>query len=440
MRRRHSRGSAPFIVTLSFVGPFLAGCGAGSAALDVPPECDRDNGGLELPNGFCAAVVADDLGRARHLVVAPNGDIFVAIDDSRDGRRGGVIALRDTTGDGRADVVERFGERGGNGIALADGWLYFAPNDAVLRFPLPAGSLRPTGEPDTIVQDLPAERSHRAKSIALGLDGTLYVNIGSPSNACQEKDRTPGSPGLDPCPELQTRAGIWAFDADRIGQRQEDGRRFATGIRNAVALTVHPTTGTVFVAQHGRDQLAANWPDLYTPEESAELPSEELLRVDEGDDFGWPYCYHDWQLGRRILAPEYGGDGKTAGRCGDFELPIVAFPGHWGPNGLLFYLGKGEQAFPETFRGGAFIAFHGSWNRAPLPQAGYKVVFVPFDGEEPAGEPMTFADGFAGGTIREPKQADYRPVGLAEGPDGSLYISDDAVGRIWRIVYRGEAR
>ncbi|HEX6940670.1 MAG TPA: PQQ-dependent sugar dehydrogenase [Longimicrobiales bacterium] len=417
---------------------------AGAAAAQTPragrPACDPDNGGITLPDGFCALVVADDVGPARHLVVAPNGDIFVALsEDRRADTPHGILALRDTTGDGRADVRERFGERGGTGIALDADWLYFAPDDAVLRYRLPRGGLRPAGPPDTIVQDLPADRNHAAKSIALGPDGALYVNIGAPSNACQEKTRTPGSPGLDPCPQLEDRAGIWKFDAGRLRQRQADGQRYATGIRNAVALTVHPRTGVVYAVQHGRDQLASLWPDRFDAQQSAELPSEEMIRVDEGDDFGWPYCYHDWQQGRKVLAPEYGGDGREIGRCDRAEGPIAAFPGHWAPNALLFYTGNGPGAFPASYRGGAFIAFHGSWNRAPLPQAGYKVVFVPFDGDRPGGRYTTFADGFAG-AVMQPASAEHRPSGLAEGPDGSLYIADDAGGRIWRVLYTGAGR
>lgn len=438
MRRRDRRGFRSPLLLLAAASLGAAG-DAHAQAAGARPACDPDNGGLTLPAGFCALVVADGVGAARHLAVAPNGDIFVAVANGRRAGRGGVVALRDTDGDGRADVRERFGENGGTGLALRDGWLYFAPDDAVLRYPLPAGSLRPSGPPDTIVHGLPDDRNHRAKSIALGPGNALFVNVGSPSNACQRQDRTAGSPGMDPCPELENRAGIWRFDADRPRQRQADGRRFATGIRNAVALAVHPATGSLFAAQHGRDQLAANWPALFTSEKSAELPSEELFRVEDGADFGWPYCYHDWQQNRKVLAPEYGGDGREVGRCAAARPPLVAFPGHWAPNGLAFYSGTGPNAFPAAYRGGAFIAFHGSWNRAPLPQAGYKVVFVPFDGERPAGEPATFADGFAGAEV-QPAGAAHRPTGLAEGPDGSLYIADDVGGRIWRVIFTGRAR
>lgn len=405
----------------------------GSSAMQNPGvACARDNGGITLPTGFCAAVYADLDGRPRHLVVRSNGDVFVALAGRRNGG-GGVVALRDTSGDGIADVQVRFGPgAGGTGIALRGETLYFAMNDAILRYPLPANRLTPSGAPDTIVKGLPADRSHAPKSIALTRAGRLFVNIGAPTNSCQQRDRQVGAPGLDPCPQLANRAGIWVFAADRTGQTQADGQRYATGIRNAVALALQPGTGALFAMQHGRDQLHQSWPDYYDEEQGAEEPAEEFLHVDQGDDFGWPYCYYDWQQGEKLLAPEYGGNGHTVGRCASIERPVHAFPGHWAPDGLLFYTG---DLFPPRYRGGAFIAFHGSWNRAPRPQAGYKVVFLPMQGDTATGDPAVFADGFAGGKM-QPGSAAHRPTGLAQGPDGSLYITSDQSGRIWRVIYR----
>lgn len=405
-----------------------------AAQRPAPPRCAPDNAGLTLPEGFCALIVADGIGRARHLTVAPNGDVFVAVQPEPRGETpGGVVILRDTTGDGVADLVRRFGGGVGDDVAFHKGFLYYSTNDAVMRYPWQAGALEPAGRPDTIVRDLPADRSHRAKSIAFGAGGALFVNVGSPSNACQEQDRVTGSRGLDPCPELETRAGVWRFDDSRRHQRQADGVRFATGLRNTVALAVRPQDGRLYGVVHGRDQLLQNWGDVFTAEQSAEKPSEEFVRIAQGDDIGWPYCYHDPELDRKVLAPEYGGDGATVGRCADANDPLIAFPAHWAPNGLLFYSGR---QFPARYRGGAFIAFHGSWNRAPLPQGGYNVVFAPFAGDEPTGEWEVFADVFAGGN-KDPRGAAHRPVDVAQGPDGSLYVSDDQRGRIYRVVYRG---
>lgn len=399
------------------------------------PPCDPDNGGITLPAGFCALVVADTLGPVRHLAVAPDGAIYAAVRGRRrEPGTGGALALRDTTGDGKADVMVRFGMSGGTGIALRGRTLYFAPDDAVLRYTLDDGSLAPSGPPDTIVAGLPAERSHTAKPLAFDETGAMYVNIGSPSNSCQVEDRTSASPGQNPCPALETRAGIWRFDANRPRQAQADGVRFATGLRNTVALAWNPLDSRLYGAVHGRDQLFQNWGQFFDEQDGAEKPAEEFVLIEEGDDFGWPYCYHDPELGHKILAPEYGGDGQAVGQCADKKAPLMVFPGHWAPNALLFYT---ADQFPPRYRGGAFIAFHGSWNRAPLPQGGYKVVFVPFVGGRPAHAWEVFAEGFTGqDPLMNPSDARHRPTGLAQGPDGSLYISDDQGGRIWRVIYR----
>ncbi|MGH7520880.1 MAG: PQQ-dependent sugar dehydrogenase, partial [Gemmatimonadales bacterium] len=348
---------------------------------------------------------------------------------------GGVRLLRDTTGDGKADVRRSFGPGPGTGIAFAGEYLYFALDDAVVRWHWQIGQLEPppTTGPDTVVSGLTKGTQHTPKGIVIGSDGMLYVNVGAPSNSCQVKDRTPESPGQDPCPLLDVAGGIWRFDPRRGGQKQQDGQRFATGLRNALALAVDPGTGSLFAAQHGRDQLAAHWPKLYNDALSAELPAEEIFRISAGGDYGWPYCYYDWRRRQKVLMPEYGGDGKTVGRCESASRPVVAFPGHWAPDGLAFY---NARTFPLKYRGGLFIAFHGSWNRAPEPQAGYKVMFVPVKRGVADGPPEVFADGFAGADV-SPRGARYRPMGLAVGPDGSLYVSSDQnAGAVFRIVAR----
>lgn len=419
------------------------GAGGESANADAGTAeivCAPDNGGITLPEGFCATLVADSLGPARHIAVAPNGDVYVKTRSEE----GGIAALRDTTGDFQADLIERFSsmtEMGTGilwetGVAVHDGYLWASNKEAVYRWPMPqGGALVPEGDPEIVVSGFPEQQSHVSKSIAFDESGHLYVNVGAPSNACQEKQRTPGSPGLDPCPELERQAGIWRFRADSLGQTQQSGTRYATGLRNVVGLDWNAADDALYVMQHGRDQLNTLWPDLYTEEENAELPAEEMLRLSEGADAGWPYCYYDWQQEAKVLAPEYGGDGHEVGRCEQYLDPVAAFPGHWAPNALLFYTG---QQFPERYRGGAFIAFHGSWNRAPLPQGGYMVAFVPFADGAPAGDYETFADGFAGvEPIPSPGAAEYRPMGLAIGPDGALFISDSKKGRIWRVVHTG---
>lgn len=395
-----------------------------------------ETAGLTLPAGFCATIFADSIGAARHLVVAPNGDVFVAMQRARPtsavaGIAPGMMGLRDTNGDGVADLRQRFGSTGNTGIALHGDYLYADVGTAIIRYPKPAGALTPTGSPDTVVKGMPYMPGHAARNFAIGRDGSLYVNIGSQTNACQERDRQAGSPGINPCTELERRAGIWRFDASRLAQEFTPSARFATGIRNATGLAINPGDGVLYAASHGRDNLSSNWPSLFTEQQNADLPAEELLRVTRGDDFGWPYCYWDGARRMRVLAPEYGGEGSRPGLCATKNGNVSAMPAHWAPNALMFYTGS---MFPSRYRGGAFIAFHGSWNRAPLPQGGYNVVFVPFSNNQSDGTWEVFATGFVPPDV-QPATARHRPSGVAQGPDGALYVADDVGGRVWRITY-----
>jgi glucose/arabinose dehydrogenase len=208
-----------------------------------------------------------------------------------------------------------------------------------------------------------------------------------------------------------------------------------------VALAVNPRGHELYGVQHGRDMLFENWPQFFSVEEDAVLPAEEFVRIGRGSDNGWPYCFFDAEFEhRKLLAPEYGGDGqKTSGAqgidCARFNQPLATFGAHWAPNGLHFYDGR---QFPQRYRGGAFIAFHGGFDRAPLPNEGYKVMFLPMSRDgRPSGAAEVFADGFAGSAGPLPATAKHRPVGVTEGPDGSLYISDDRGGRIWRVIFTG---
>jgi mono/diheme cytochrome c family protein len=270
---------------------------------------------------------------------------------------------------------------------------------------------------------------------AIDAKGNLYVDSASATNSCQVQNRTLKSAGIDPCKELETRGGIWRYGANQTGQKFSPAERFATGLRNSEGIAFD-SAGRIFAPQHGRDQLAENWPGLYRPEEGANEPAEELVELSPGADYGWPECYFDDVRQKLVLAPEYGGDGgKAEGPCAKKQAPIASSPAHWAPNDLLLYYGG---QFPAAYRGGAFIAFHGSWNRAPFPQGGYNVVFQPLADGKPSGPFVVFADGFAG-AVKEPGAALHRPSGLAMGPDGALYISDDARGRIWRVTFRGDA-
>jgi glucose/arabinose dehydrogenase len=228
---------------------------------------------------------------------------------------------------------------------------------------------------------------------------------------------------------------VWVFPANQVNQKATDGRRFATGMRNAVAIEWNAAQKALYAVIHGRDSIDTLFPTLYNAEDNATRQGEEFHRITDGGDYGWPYTFWDTRLGKRVLAPEYGGDGKKEPEAGKYPAPLVAYPAHWAPNDLLFYAGKN---FPAKYQGGAFIAFHGSWNRAPEPQAGYKVVFQPMKNGKPTGPYEVFADGFAGEMAdNNPRNARYRPVGLAVGPDGSLYVSDSQKGRVWRIRHGG---
>ena len=406
--------------------------------------CPNDDSGLQLPAGFCATVFADDIGHARHMVVASSGVLYVNTWSGRyygndTPHAGGfLVALQDKSGTGRADVIERFGETvqsggaGGTGIDMYKGSIYAEINDRIVRYLLPGGSIVPSGSADTIVSGLPLGGDHPMHPFIINAEGSMYVDVASATNSCQLKNRTLKSPGANPCTELETRGGIWRYDANKTNQTFSTAGRYATGIRNGEGFAID-SGGRVFVTQHGRDQLHANWPDFYKPDLEATLPAEELLLLKAKGDYGWPECYYDAFVEKLVLAPEYGGDGKTIGVCANKIAPAAVFPAHWAPNAMVRY---DQKQFPARYREGVFIAFHGSWNRAPYPQGGYNVVFQALAGDRASGQCEVFADGFAG-AVKSPAKAEHRPSGLAVGPDGSLYVSDDIRGRIYRIVYQG---
>ena len=398
---------------------------AGSA--QAAPACEPGNGGITLPSGFCALVAADNIGTARQAVVAANGDLYVA----RQGTHGGVMALRDTNGDGKFDTRQQFGDGSGTGIGFHDGYLYVAQTDRLVRWKMTPGQLQPSGPMQVVVDGMTASDEHHDKGLAFDTKGAVYINVGPPSNACQVEDRKKGSPGQDPCPILEMHGGVWKFDANRLNQKQSDGTRMATGLRQAVAVTYHD--GTPWVVMNNRDQLDTLDPQYFTTADNNDRPAEVMYRITPDSNFGWPYCFYDYQQKKLVLNPEYGGDGKKVGRCSMFGLPAAAFPAHWAPESVLFY--EGTQ-FPAKYRGGAFIAFHGSWNRSP-DQRPSAVVFQPFNGAKAEGAFEVFASGFAGKpTITSQAQAAARADGLAVANDGSLYITDSNKGKIWRVLYQ----
>lgn len=409
-------------------------------------NCPETTASITLAPGFCASVFADNIGHARHLAVSPSGVVYVntwsgTYYNSDPIPPGGfLVALKDTKHKGIADVVKRFGEStaegsaGGTGIAFYQGAIYAEVNDRIVRYVLLGNEIAPTGKGEIVVYGLPITGDHPMHPFIIDAKGSLFIDVGTATNACEEKNRVPNSPGRQPCVEKETRGGTWRYDANRSNQKFSASDRYASGIRNGEGFAID-AAGRLFVTQHGRDQLAEDWPQFYSGQIGSTLPAEEIIQLERGRDYGWPECYFDGLQGRLVLAPEYGGDGgKKVGACATRTPPVAFFPAHWAPNDLLI---ASNPALPRAYRNGAFVAFHGSWNRAPAPQEGYDVVFQPMKDGTAVGEFTVFADGFAG-AVKEPGRAAFRPSGLAQGPDGAIYISDDVHGRIWRVTYHGE--
>ncbi|MBL7696508.1 MAG: PQQ-dependent sugar dehydrogenase [Chitinophagaceae bacterium] len=413
------------------------------------PRSDPDNGGLLLPKNFSALVVVDSIGHARHLAVNKNGDIYVKLTfNSRMKGEGGTVGIRDLDKDGRADSIVYFGDykdEGGSavGMSIHNGYLYTSTVRQVLRTKLTPGKLIPENKTEVMLTDEDENVTtnwHTTKPVAFDDKGSMYIPFGGPSDAGQDirygPIGIPGGKGLDPSPELENHGGIWKFDASKTNQRQKDGVKFSTGIRSVVGMQWNPADKNLYAVVNGIDNFHTLYPDIYTPWQAAVLPAETLVKVTEGSNFGWPYAYYDQMVGKNVLQPGYGGDGKITARADSFDLPVIGFPGHWAPMDILFY--QGNQ-FPERYKQGAFIAFHGSTDRSPYPQAGYIVCFVPFENGKSDGRWEVFADGFTGvDTVVNTSEAVYRPMGLAEGPDGSLYISESNQGKIWRVMYNGD--
>ena len=427
-------------IIILFVG-LLMSCSDNTSVFEVP-STDPDNGGLILPQGFGALVVADSVGPARHLAVNTNGDIYIKLRIDTGDK--GNMALRDVDGDGKADIFKRFGDYPNDGrfateMKIHNEYLYYSSELVVYRQKLDPNNLIPKGKPEVIMVDEYPIRWHNAKSLAFDNKGGMYVTFSAPTNACEDLRLTAGDPnavvkGEFPCSQLNILGGVWRFDENKLEQRQSDGVRFATGLRSIVGITWNKEQDNLYAVNHGRDYLHNHAPDYYSKWENSVLPSEEFMLIKKDDDFGWPYTYYDHFKSKRMLAPEYGGDGKQEAK--GYAEPIMGLPAHWAPNDLLFYTGS---QFPDRYKDGAFIAFHGSTNRGPYPQAGYIVAFIPFKEGRPAGNLEVFADGFTGtDLVKQMRDSKYRPMGLAQGPDGSLYISESKNGKIWRVIFNGD--
>jgi len=341
---------------------------------------------LTVPDGFSIAVWADDVPDARSLTQSDDGTVYVATR-----KQGAVYALRDADGDGHAEpaTVMAKGLVSPNGIVWHDGALYVAEIGRILRYDgVSPGA--PLKDPHTVRDDLPTDSHHGWRYIAFGPDGRLYLSIGAPCNVCE----------ATPLPrdgrELET-ASITRMKADG-----SDWEMVASGIRNSVGFDWDPKTGKLWFTDNGRDWLGDD------------TPSCEVNRVDTlGADYGFPYCHAG-----SVADPEFG----EARACGEFVAPVAKVGPHVAPLGIHFYRG---EAFPEPWRDAMFVALHGSWNRSE--KSGYAVVALDRDGQLIGGSP--FVTGFLDG-----ERTLGRPVDLLERPDGSLLVSDDDGGRIWRIT------
>jgi glucose/arabinose dehydrogenase len=359
----------------------LSGC-----AIDPRAAPATDQARLRVPPGFAIEIFAEGLLRPRLLALDPRGTVLVSV--SRSGR---VLALPDDDGDGRADrtVLVAADLDLPHGLAVHRSALYVAETGRVVRLPYDPATRRATGPPVVVVPDLPPRGGHWTRTLAVGPDGRLYVAVGSSCNACEERDGR--------------RAAITRYEADGSGET-----RLATGLRNAVGLAFRPATGELWATVNGRDWLGDD------------RPAEYVTRVEAGGFYGWPYCHWDID-GRLFPDPDLG----SAERCQHVTRPSLLYQPHAAPLGMAFYTGA---AFPPDYRGDLFVALHGSWNRT-VP-TGYKVVRVRLDGAAPRVE--DFATGWLDGD-----RAWGRPVDVAVGADGSLFVSDDIQGVVYRISYTG---
>ena len=402
-------------------------------ALAAMPAFAAEPDGLILPPGFHASVVAEGLGEmTRHMAFRDASHLYVSTErQTKDAANAGIIALH-LDKNHHADRSAHFSSiDNGTAIAVYKGALYAAAPDKLYRFALEGDALVPTSQPETVIDGVPGRAA-----IAFDDKNNLFVAVGGGGNVCAPPGtpRTAKSVGPRPCPDLETRGGVWRFDADKSGQAWTQGEHYATGIRDTNALAF--AHGTLVTVMYGRDAAEKAYPEILSAEDGAHV-ADEMFKVEKGTDMGWPYTHYDSARKIRLEAPEYGGDNKTPVTDSRYAVPIAAFPAHVAPMDATFYEAR---QFPARYRGGVFIAFHGAGGGDPNGHDdGYNVMFVPMDKSGKAGVPQVFADGFAGPARddKNGKRAHYRPVGVTVGPDGALYVSDSQKGRIWRIAYGG---
>ena len=330
-------------------------------------RCTPGEGGLSLPDGLCAVVVGRELGPVRHLAVAANGDVFANV------AKRGIVALRDTTGDGVADVIRRFGE-GGTGVALADGWLYYATNDAVYRYRWSPGQLEPRGNPETIVRGLPTG-GHEAKSIAVGPGDALYVNLGSDTNSCQQKDRATARPGAIRAPSSRPGPVCGAFPP-----RARAAARRRPTVRHRAPERARRSRSIPRAAISGPPRTAAtSWrrTGASTSGRAPRTPARSSSASSAATTSAGPTATTTWTSRPRCSPPSTAATASRSAAARKREGTRRGVPRPLGADGRRL---RRSGALGDAYAEGAFIAFHGSWNRAPLPQAGYRVIWQPLAG------------------------------------------------------------
>lgn len=411
----------------------LAAC---LSALAAPAWADEPDN-IHLPQGFHATVVADHLGVLRHLAFRDNDNLYVSTQWNNTGTSGDLIAIH-LDKNRVADKTVHFGVMGGGtGIRVYKDALYAASLARIYRYSFHGKDLVPISEPVIVLDGMPATRL-TARGLAFDNKGNMYVSAGSVPQVDWCADPAAPKTGLAHCPILDVRSGIWRFPANKLNQDFKNGERFGTGIRDMAALSWSPADGALYGIMHGRDNTNKGFPNAVTPAEDDAI-SDEMHKVTAGTDFGWPYTYWDGVRGKRIVGVEYTGNNNTEAPAGKYSTPVEAFHPRSSPLDLVFHDGKNV---PAKYKDGAFITRHGAGSigpNRPNGNNGFDVVFLPFGKNGKSGPLEDFATGFAGPNVadRTGAKAKFRPVGVTEAPDGSLYVTDSQAGRIWRIAYTG---
>ncbi|MBO6522408.1 MAG: sorbosone dehydrogenase family protein [Balneolaceae bacterium] len=382
------------LITFTSLLLVLWACTPSEQKIDIPntESTQISLGFLEAPSGFSIEEFSDQVPGARQLAVSPSGVVYVGT--RRTGEDGKVYAVVDSDNDFKADTVYTIisGLRMPNGVAFKDGNLYVAEISNIWRFEDIESDLGNPPEPVLVRDDYPRETSHGWKYIDFGPDGKLYVPVGAPCNICNNEEENP----------------IFA-SLTRMNTDGSNREIIAYGIRNTVGFTWHPETQNIWFTDNGRDWLGDDTP-----------PGELNELTEEGQHFGFPFLHAS-----SVWDPEFGDAGRD--RENEFRKPVQELGPHVAPLGLIFYTG---EMFPSSYQNQALIAEHGSWNRSE--KIGYRITFVTFDDE---GNPTSYKP-FITGWLQSEEDIRGRPVSIVQLQDGSILISDDHSGKIYRVTYQ----